>query len=123
MNEVLATVHNGQVVLNGRLDWPDGTPVVVSPVTEAIPKSMTQEERAAWEVEYIRSGEQLTEGTWPHTPEGLAALQQAWDELEPIVFTDEEQADLAKFWKEDREFQKEAERKRWSYFDDKEKKS
>ena len=71
------TVHDGHIVLETPVDWPEGTKVEVTLVTPARP----------------RYG--MTEDEWPTDPEGIARLIAEIDAIEPLVFTPEEEADLA----------------------------
>jgi hypothetical protein len=65
---------NGTVVLEAAADWPDGTEVLVEPVPSGEPVGMREED-------------------WPTTPEGVAALLQRWDAIEPLEMTPEEEAE------------------------------
>ena len=67
---------NGTIVLDGPADWPEGTTVVVEPLPAAESVGMREED-------------------WPTTPEGIAALLKAWDAMEPLEMTPEEEADIA----------------------------
>jgi hypothetical protein len=77
MNETVpGTFHEGRIMLEAPVDWPEGTKVEVVPVTSN-----------------RRLG--LTEDEWPNTPEAIEAWLRWYDSLEPLEFTPEEEADLA----------------------------
>ncbi|MCE9531680.1 MAG: hypothetical protein K8T89_11245 [Planctomycetes bacterium] len=70
-----AVVHNGRVNTEAPADWPEGTNVRIEPVRADELSGMREED-------------------WPTTPEGIAALVQSWNEMEPLEFTPEEEAGL-----------------------------
>ncbi len=76
MNVAYGTIHEGHVVFEGPVNWPEGTKVEVAPVKSR--------ERLG-----------LTEDEWPETPEEIEAWLRWYDSLEPLEFTPEEEADLA----------------------------
>jgi hypothetical protein len=78
MNHVVpGTIREGQVVLETPVDWPEGAKVEVTLVRVGRPPlGMTEEE-------------------WPDTPEAIEQWLRWYDSLEPLVFTPEEEADIA----------------------------
>lgn len=77
MNETVpGTFHEGRIVLEAPVDWPEGTKVEVVSVTSGRPTFG------------------LTEDEWPKTPEEIEAWLRWYDSLEPLEFTPEEEADL-----------------------------
>jgi hypothetical protein len=76
MTAVRGRYVNGSVVLEGPTDWPNGIEVLVEPIPAGDAIGMREED-------------------WPTTPEGIAALLKAWDEIEPLEFTPAEEADIA----------------------------
>jgi len=71
MNAIRAVVQGGRLEVRVPGDWPDGTEVVVQPVT---------------------GDGGLGEEDWQDTPEAVAAWLEWYDSLEPLTFTDEERA-------------------------------
>ncbi len=63
MNAIKATWKNGQVLLEGPANWPEGTPLLVEPLTRE---------------EFIG----LREEDWPETPEAKAEWLKWYDSLE-----------------------------------------
>jgi hypothetical protein len=83
MSTIRGTIQNGQVVLPTPADLPNGTPVRV--VSEAD--------------EYVGIG--MREEDWPTTPEGIEALLDRIDKMEPFL-TPVEQAEWDKRRAEDK---------------------
>jgi hypothetical protein len=69
-----ATWKNGQIVPDDPVDLPEGCRLVVEPESETI--GVTEEE-------------------WDNSPEGIAAWLEWYDSLEPLIFTPEEEANIA----------------------------
>jgi hypothetical protein len=65
MSAIQGTVRNGQIVLDGAVELPEGTRVDVLPV------------------EMGRHAVGMREEDWPTTPEGVAALLARMDNVEP----------------------------------------
>jgi hypothetical protein len=86
MNAIKGTVQNGHIVLDNPTDLPEGSRVLVEPITE--------------EMFGVR------EADWEDTPEAIAAWLQWYDSLEPLQMTPEEQAE----WQAARQAQKEREK-------------
>jgi hypothetical protein len=76
MNAIKATWKNGQIVPDGKAEWPEGCRLLVEP----IPAEQTFG---------------LREEDWPDTPEAVADWLRWYDALEPLEFTPEEAADIA----------------------------
>jgi hypothetical protein len=76
MDAIRGTWKNGQVVLDGPVDWPDGRRLLV----EAEPSQETIG---------------IPDEDWSNTPEGIEAWLRWYESLEPLVFTPQEEADLA----------------------------
>lgn len=93
MSVIAGTVRNGVVVPNRALDVADGTPAEIH-IAEDAPLGMREED-------------------WPDTPEGREALIAAWEAHEPLIFTDEELADIAAWRATMKAFNIEAVRKQW----------
>ena len=75
-NKILtATWKNGQVVLDGPADWPEGSKLQVA----ALP----------------RPAEQIgiPDDQWPPSPQGIADLLERMDQIELFEMTPEEEAD------------------------------
>jgi hypothetical protein len=85
MSAITGVVRNGQVVLDGLADLPEGTRVEVVPVGSTRPTLGLREE------------------DWPTTPEGIAALVARMEQLEPLLLSPEEEAR----WKADLKAQRE----------------
>lgn len=67
--------ENGRVDLNDTVDWPNGVRVTVVKDRQEIG---------------------MNEADWPDTPEGLAELVKRMQEFEPLEFTSEDEAEIAK---------------------------
>jgi hypothetical protein len=62
---------NGQIVLDGLADWPEGCRVIVEPIADQLG---------------------ITEEEWPRTPEAMASWLEWFDSVEPIEMTAEDEA-------------------------------
>jgi hypothetical protein len=87
MNPIKATVKGGRLDLPVPPDWPDGTEVIVQPLTGP-------------------EGVGIREEDWPATPEAVADWLKWYDSLEPLIFTEEERAALEADRKQRKEFEK-----------------
>jgi hypothetical protein len=77
MDAIRATWKDGQVVLDGPVDWPDGSRLVIEPdPSPGRPASQREDEG-------------------PMTPEETARTLAAMDKVEPFDLTAAEAADLA----------------------------
>jgi hypothetical protein len=77
MDAIRATWKDGQVVLDGPVDWPDGSRLLIEPdPTPDRPATQSEDES-------------------PMTPEEIARTLAAMDKVEPFDLTDAEAADLA----------------------------
>ena len=75
-NKVLtATWRNGQVILDGPTDWPEGSKLRVAAIT--LPAELIG----------------IEDDQWPRDPQGIAELLERMDQIEPLVRTPEEEAD------------------------------
>jgi hypothetical protein len=87
MKAILGTVHNGQIVADQPVEWPEGCRVVIEPAAK--------EETLG-----------IREENWPTDPEGIARLLALMDQIEPVEMTPEEEA----AWKAERKARKEWEK-------------
>src|SRR5437763_12382817 len=87
MNAIKATVKSGRLEVQVPPDWPDGTEVILQPVSRD-------------------NGVGIREEDWPDTPEAIADWLKWYDSLEPLIFTDEERAALEADRKQRKEFEK-----------------
>lgn len=92
MHAIRATWTKGQIVPAEPVDWPEGSQLLVEP----LPK----EEKIG-----------LAEEEWQDSPEALADWEAWIGTIEPLEYTDEERASLARFREEFRRFNIEAVRK------------
>ena len=90
MNAVKGTYRNGQIVLTESANWPDGTPVLVEPVSQTATVGVRDED-------------------WPTDPEGIARLLALMDRIEPLAMTPEEEAE----WQAARKAQKDHDLASW----------
>ena len=74
MNAARAKYENGQIVLTEAVDWPEGTELSVEPLS----------------TNGDDSADQLSDDT-----ESIARWLKWYDSVQPLVFTAEEEADLA----------------------------
>jgi hypothetical protein len=65
MNTLVGTIKNGQVVLDSPAEFPEGTRVQIMPIAQNTPTLGMREE------------------DWPTTAEGIAALLERMDRVEP----------------------------------------
>jgi hypothetical protein len=87
MNAIKATVKGGRLEVQVPPDWPDGTEVILQPVSP-------------------ENGVGIREEDWPATPEAIAEWLQWYDSLEPLIFADDERAALEADRKARREWEK-----------------
>jgi hypothetical protein len=73
MSAVRAKWQNGEVVLEGQPDWSEGRQLVVMELQQQEMSDPTEE--------------------WSNTPEDIADWLKWYDNLEPLIITDHEQAD------------------------------
>jgi hypothetical protein len=81
---MIGIFQGGVIVPKTPTDVPDGTEVRIQILQDHSHVGMREED-------------------WPTTPEGIAALIAEWRQLEPLVFTPEEEAELRasrKWWRE-----------------------
>jgi hypothetical protein len=88
MDAIRATWKNGQIVLDGPVDWPEGYRLLVEPdLAPSAQIGMREEE-------------------WSNSPEAIADWLAWYDSLEPLIFAPEEEAE----WEGARRAQKEFEK-------------
>lgn len=87
MNAIQGTVKNGQIILKEPLSWPDGTEVIVEPVSFNGTPGLPEE------------GETLD-------AEAIERQLALMDQIEPLIMTPEEEAE----WQAARQAQKEFEK-------------
>lgn len=85
MRAIEGTIRNGQIVPDERLDLPDGSRVRIEPVKEEETLGMREED-------------------WPTDPKAIADWLQWYDSLGPLEMTPEEEADLAAWRKQIKEY-------------------
>jgi hypothetical protein len=90
VNAIKAIVKDRRIALDVPDDWPEGTEVVIEPLSESIG---------------------LSEEDWPATPEGIARHIALMDQVEPFDMTPQEEA----AWQADRQARKEYEK---AHFDE-----
>jgi hypothetical protein len=73
MSAVRAKWQNGEVVLEGHPNWSEGRQLVVTELQQQEVTDPTEE--------------------WSNTPEAIADWLKWYDNLEPLIITDQEQAD------------------------------
>ena len=98
MNAIRAKVRGGRIEVDGPLDLPDGTEVLVFPAA-----GHTADAGAPTGTGDDNDADDEDDG-WDNSPEGIAAWLRWYDSLEPLIFTPEERA----AWEADR-----AARKSW----------
>jgi len=82
MNSITGTFRNGQVVLDGPADWPEGCRLRIAPdPAEAIADEA------------------------PETPEQIEEWLRWYHALEPLEFTREEEAELAAWRRKTKEYE------------------
>ena len=89
MNAIRATWTNGQILPAGPVDWPEGSELLVEP--------MTPSERIG-----------LEEAEWRDDTQSIADWVAWVDTIEPLVLSDPERAELDRYRSEHRRFNIEA---------------
>jgi hypothetical protein len=87
MNAIKATWKNGHIVPLETPDWPEGTELLIEPVSPQETIGLREED-------------------WPDTPEKIAAHLALMDQIEPLIMSREEEAE----WQAARQAQKEFEK-------------
>ena len=82
MNAIRGTFKNGQVVLDGPADWPEGCRLRIAPEPA-----------------------EATDSDTPETPEQIEEWLRWYHSLEPLEFTPEEEADLAAWRQKTKEYE------------------
>jgi hypothetical protein len=80
MNAVKATWTNGKIVPAEPVDWPEGSELLVEPVS-------------------ARETIGLDESRWRDDPQSIAAWIAWVDTIEPLLLSDEERADMERYGK------------------------
>lgn len=78
MNAIRATWTDGKIVPDGPVDWPEGCRLLIEPDSAEAPESIG-----------------IREEDWSNSPEAIADWLAWYNSLEPLIFTPEEEADLA----------------------------
>lgn len=90
MDAIKAVVKNGMIEVKAPNSWPEGTEVLVEPISRD-------------------EGVGLREDEWPETPAEIAQHLLRMDQIEPLVFTPDEEAE----WAAARQARKELEKARF----------
>jgi hypothetical protein len=85
MSAIRGKYVDGTVVLDSPADWPNGMEVIVEPAANGAQIGMREED-------------------WPTTPEGIAAMLERMDKVEPLEMTPEEEADIAAWRKKVKDY-------------------
>jgi hypothetical protein len=93
MKTIMGIVHNGQIIVEQPIEWPEGCRVVIEAAEEATLG--------------------IREEDWPTDPEGIARLVALMDQLEPLEMTPEDDAAWEAVRKAHKEWEK-AHFERWS---------
>ena len=78
MTAIKGIFREGRIEFAPPPDWPDACEVVIEPTPPSPALGMSEED-------------------WPITPEGIAALLERWDSLEPLEMTADEEKALAEW--------------------------
>jgi hypothetical protein len=73
MKTIMGTVHNGTIIADQPIEWPEGFRVIIKPAAEEEALGIREED-------------------WPTDPEGIARLLALMDQIEPLEMTPEEEA-------------------------------
>lgn len=90
MNAIKATWTNGQILPAEPVDWPEGSQLLVEPLPPGY---------ESW---------QSAEASWKDDPESIAKWCEGVRKIEPLVYTDEERAEMDRYFQECRKFNLEA---------------
>jgi hypothetical protein len=86
VNSIKATWTNGQIVPAQPVDWPEGSQLVVAPISP----------------EVAQIG--LTEDEWHDDPEAVAAWTAAVEKIEPLIWLEGEREEYERFRAAQRQF-------------------
>ncbi len=86
MDAIGATWRNGQIVPDTPVDWPEGYRLRIEP--------------DAVEAE----SDEIREDDWSNSPEAITDWLSWYDSLEPLIFTPEEEAELAAWHRQVNEY-------------------
>ena len=81
MDTIRATWKGGKIIPDGPVDWPEGCRLLIEP-------DLSQDEPIG-----------LREEDWSNSPEAIADWIKWYDSLKPLIFTPDEEADIAA-WRE-----------------------
>src|SRR5688572_1921194 len=98
MEAIKAVWTNGQILPSEPVDWPEGSELVVRPVAPT----------------HQKIG--LSEEDWRDDPEAIADWVAWVKTIEPMVLTDQERAEMERYWEEHRRFNLEAVRRQMEAF-------
>jgi hypothetical protein len=87
MDAIKATVKDRRLELQVPSTWPDGTEVIVQPINHD-------------------AGVGIREADWLETPDAVAEWEKWYASLEPLIFTNEEQANWKAARQEQERFEK-----------------
>jgi hypothetical protein len=90
IKQIKATYHNGQIIPDDPVDWPEGQELIIQTRPTTGEFGLTEEEQS-------------------NDPEAIEKWIQWYDSLEPLIMTPEEEAE----WKKTREAQKEFEKSKF----------
>jgi len=99
MNAIKATWTNGQIVPAEPVDWPEGSELLVEPITAGNKIGMTEDE-------------------WRDDPESIAAWIAEVDKIEPLIWAPGEEAEYERYRAEHKRFNIEAVRKQMEAMQD-----
>lgn len=100
MNAIKATWKNGRIVPAEPVDWPEGSELLVEPI-------MANHEKIG-----------LTEEEWRDDPEAIAEWEVWVRNIEPLEYTDEERAEMARYNEQFRRYNIEAVRRQMAAGDE-----
>jgi hypothetical protein len=87
METIRATRRDGKIVPDGPVDWPEGCRLRIEP-------------------EPVTSEDDDYEEGWPNTPEAIADWLAWYDSLEPLEITREDEAEIAAWRQQVKEYTK-----------------
>jgi hypothetical protein len=99
MNAIRATWTNGQIVPAEPVDWPEGSALIMEPLA-------SKREKIG-----------LTEDEWRDDPESIAEWERGVRSIEPPEYTEEEQAEMARYREQYRRYNIEAVRRQMEAMD------
>jgi hypothetical protein len=117
MQKVMATYRDGNVILDGPVDWPNGTRIEVAEVGVLATNGSAAASGVRQELlDALNDPKQygLDESLWPQTPQEIELLLQRMDAAEPLRMSRDELAAMDASRAAEKQRQKQLTRENWA---------